>query len=129
MIDDLPTPPLPEATAITRVVGSSWIVLSSAGLPPRSFVVSAMRSSGLITSNSSFTDVTPATAPTSRATCSWKELRSGQPTTVSAIVTETSPPAIVTSRTMSSSVTGLRSSGSITLPSAARMASRVGSMS
>ncbi len=91
VIDDLPTPPLPEATAITRVVGSSWIALSSAGLPPRSFVVSAIRSSGLITSNSSFTEVTPSTAPTSRATCSWKELRSGQPTTVSAIVTDTSP--------------------------------------
>ena len=35
-------------------VGSSWIALSSSGRPPRSFVVSAVRSSGLITSNSSF---------------------------------------------------------------------------
>ena len=56
MSDDLPTPPLPEATAITRVRGSSWIDRSSAGRPPRSFVVSAERSSGLITSNSSRTD-------------------------------------------------------------------------
>src|SRR3954471_12954621 len=48
--DDLPTPPLPEATAITRVDGSSWIDLwlvarpaprlggeaaGAAGRPPR----------------------------------------------------------------------------------------------
>ena len=44
--DDLPTPPLPDATAITRVVGSSWIALSASGRPPRSFVVSAARSVG-----------------------------------------------------------------------------------
>ena len=54
---DLPTPPLPEATAITRVVGSSWIALSDSGRPPRSFEVSAARSSGLMTSNSSRTAV------------------------------------------------------------------------
>ena len=54
---DLPTPPLPEATAITRVRGSSWIERSLSGRPPRSFVVSAERSSGVITSNSSRTDV------------------------------------------------------------------------
>ena len=48
---------------------------------------------GLITSNSSRTDSTPSTAPTASATCSWKEERSGQPTTVSAIVTATSPPS------------------------------------
>src|SRR5215471_11095037 len=124
--DDLPTPPLPEATAITRVVGSSWIALSSSGRPPRSFEVSAARSSGVITSKSSRTEPTPARPPTSFATWSWNDERSGQPATVSAILTVTSPPSTVTPRTMSSSVTGLRSSGSITLPSAARTASRVG---
>ena len=51
--DDLPTPPLPLATAITRVRGSSAIDFS--GLPPRSFVVSTAFSSGLITSNRSST--------------------------------------------------------------------------
>ena len=90
--DDFPTPPLPEATAITRVVGSSWIALSSAGRPPRSFVVSAERSSGAHHVELEPHRETPSTAPTSRATCSWKELRSGQPATVSAIVTSTSPP-------------------------------------
>ena len=125
---DFPTPPLPDATAITRVVGSSWIVPVSALLPPRSRVVSAERSSGLMTSKSSATDVTPSTMPTSRATCSWNEERSGQPATVSAIVTVTAPPSIVRSRTISSSVTGLRNSGSITRDRAARRASRVGSI-
>src|SRR5947207_2949955 len=124
--DDLPTPPFPDATAITRVVGSSWIALSSAGRPPRSFDVSAARSSGVITSKSRRTDPTPSSPPTSFATWSWNDERSGHPATVSAILTVTSPPATVTSRTMSRSVTGLRSSGSITLPSAARTASWVG---
>ena len=46
--DDLPTPPLPDATAITRVVAGSCTPFGSA--PPRSLVVSAARSSGVITS-------------------------------------------------------------------------------
>jgi len=53
VMEDLPTPPLPDATAITRVVGSSWIDLSATGRPPRSFSVSVVRSSGVITSKSS----------------------------------------------------------------------------
>src|SRR5438034_269561 len=124
--DDFPTPPLPETTATTRVAGSSWIAPSSADTPPRSLCVSAARSSGDITSNASRTDATPGRPPTSRCTCSSKEFRSGQPTTVSAIVTATSPPSISIERTMSSSVTGLRSSGSITRERAVRISSRVG---
>src|SRR6266542_1616472 len=127
--DDLPTPPFPETTAITRVAGSSWIVLSSAGRPPRSFVVNSARSSGVMTSKSSRTDETPWRPPTSFATWSWNDERSGQPATVSAIRTLTSPPSTAMSRTMSSSVIGLRSSGSITFPSALRTASRNGCIS
>src|SRR5207247_5513964 len=56
----------------------------------------------------------------------WNDDRKGQPATVSAMRTVTSPPSIATSRTMSSWVTGLRSSGSITFPRAAMTASRVG---
>ena len=122
--DDLPTPPLPLAIAITRVRGSSEIDFS--GRPPRSFVVSADFSSGVITPKRSSTRSTPGTLATCSATCSWKELRSGQPATVSAIVTDTAPPSISSSRTMSSLVTGLRSSGSITRSSALRIASRSG---
>ena len=49
-------------------------------------------SSGLITSKPSRTRSTPGTSPTCSTTCVWKLSRSGQPATVSAIVTETSPP-------------------------------------
>ena len=53
-------------------------------------------SSGLITSKPSRTRSTPATCPTCSTTWFWKLSRSGQPATVSAIVTETSPPSIST---------------------------------
>ena len=46
--DDLPTPPLPDAIAITRVAGESCMPRCST--PPRRRVVNAARSSGLITS-------------------------------------------------------------------------------
>jgi len=72
------------------------------------------------------TDATLDSVPMCRATWSSKLARSGQPTTVKAIVTATSAPSIRISRTMSSSVTGLRSSGSMTRASAARISSRVG---
>src|SRR5919197_1365885 len=124
---DLPTPPLPEATAMIRVVAGSWTPRVS--VPPRSLVVSAARSSGVITSNRSSTEATPGSEATCVETCSSKLERSGQPTTVSAIVTVTAPPSISTPRTMSSSVTGRRSSGSITRPSASSTCSRDGIVS
>ena len=92
--------------------------------PPRSFVVSAARSSGVITSKPTLVASTPGTAPTCSATWSEKLDRNGHPAIVSAIVTDTAPPSISTSRTMSRSVTGRPSSGSITRSSAARTASR-----
>ena len=66
MSDDLPTPPLPDATAITRVVAGSCTPFGSA--PPRNFVVSAARSSGVITSKYSVTDATLGNVPTCFAT-------------------------------------------------------------
>ena len=124
---DLPTPPLPDATATTRVPGSSRT--SRSGRPPRSRVASAAFSSGLITSKWSATRETPSTPPTCRATWSSKLDRSGQPATVSAIVTSTAPSSeTTTSRTISSSVTGRLSSGSITSSSAFRIASRSGAI-
>ena len=62
--DDLPTPPLPEATAITRVDGSSDSLRSSPAGAPDSRCRSAVRCSGVITSNATATDSTPSTAPT-----------------------------------------------------------------
>ena len=52
---DLPTPPLPLATAITRVSRSSWMPFVRSVTEPRSRAVSALRSSGVITPNSSET--------------------------------------------------------------------------
>jgi len=95
-------------------------------IPPRSFFVSAARSSGLITSNSSETDSTPGNGRRCSLTWVSKLERSGQPATVSAIVTAMLPSATRTSRTMSSSVTGRFSSGSMTLPSASVICSREG---
>ena len=46
MSDDLPTPPLPLATAITRQSRGRRITLSRSVAPPRSLVVSVCRSSG-----------------------------------------------------------------------------------
>ena len=60
--EDLPTPPLPEAIASTRVRGGSW--MPRLGTPPRSCVVSAARSSGDMTSKSSRTERTPGSVPT-----------------------------------------------------------------
>ena len=60
---DLPTPPFPDATAMTRVVGESEIVRSAA-CPPRSRETSAAFSSGVITSKPRRTRVTPGTSPT-----------------------------------------------------------------
>ena len=77
-----------------------------------------------MTSKPTLVASTPGTAPTCSATWSEKLDRSGHPAIVSAIVTDTAPPSISTSRTMSSSVTGRPSSGSITRSSAARTASR-----
>ncbi len=60
--DDLPTPPLPLATASTRQSAGRRITPSRSGAPPRSFCVSACRSSGVITSKESSTPVTPGDA-------------------------------------------------------------------
>ena len=86
---DLPTPPLPLATASTRVEASTEMPFERPVTPPRSRCVSAARSSGLMTSNSSETDSTPGSGSTCSRTWFSKLSRSGQPATVSAIVTAT----------------------------------------
>src|SRR6188474_3154245 len=59
--EDLPTPPLPLATAITRVERSSLIPFVRSVTDPRRREVRAERSSGVMTPNSSDTRSTPAT--------------------------------------------------------------------
>ena len=83
--DDLPTPPLPEATASTRVFGDELDALALDA------AAQLRRQRGALVGRhhveGSVTDATPGSAPTCSATWSSKLERSGQPATVSAIVT------------------------------------------
>src|SRR5919109_5643431 len=126
--DVLPTPPLPEAIASTRVERSSEIPFVRSVTEPRSFSVSTAFSSCESTSKESETERTPGRDATCSLTWSWKLVRSGQPTTVRAIVTETSGPSSEISRTIPRSTTLRFNSGSITRSSAFRTASRFGSI-
>ena len=92
--DDLPTPPLPDATSMTRVPGSTEIDFPSplaAGRLPRSSPVSSARSSAVMCVKRTATERTPSRVPTSRRTSPSIFSLSGQPATVSATPTATSP--------------------------------------
>src|SRR5437764_11354478 len=107
--DDLPTPPLPEATAYTRVSEPGWAngMTGSAASVPRTVLRSAARCSSLITSRTTWTEVTPGTADTAVVTRLVMVSRIGQPATVRYTSTRTAPSApICTSLTMPSSVSG-----------------------
>lgn len=126
--DDLPTPPLPEAIAYTRVSESGLANgISRSACPPRSCWRRAARCSSLITPRRTSTLVTPSTDAHA-----WRVSRSrvdfnGHPETVSRIVTATAPASSTDrSPTMPSSVIGLWISGSSTPESASSSASRVG---
>src|ERR1700683_3006239 len=126
--DDLPTPPLPLATAYTRVSEDGWENgICGSGRPPRSWVCRLRRCSSLITSSSTLTEETPATLPTAAVTSRVIVSRSGQPATVSHTCTRTAPSAaIAMSLTMPSSVIGRWISGSCTPSSATETCSVVG---
>ena len=81
--DDLPTPPLPLATAYTLVseVGLANGI-SFSGWPPRSLVCSSLRCCSLITSSSTRTRDTPGTWLTAAVTSRVIVSRSGQAATV-----------------------------------------------
>ena len=113
---DLPTPPLPLHTASTRVEASSERPFERSSRPPRSFVVSAWRSSGVITSKRERTRSTPVDRPAAlRATWFSKSRRRAGSRRSSARSSRARRRRRSRSpRTMSSSVTGLRSSGSMT---------------
>ena len=59
-----------------------------------------------MTPNESENPRTPGTGESALSTCCSNDSRSGQPAIVSTIVSETTPSALETSRTMSSSVDG-----------------------
>ena len=81
--EDLPTPPLPLATANTLVSDVGWANgISFSGRPPRSLPWSSRRCSSLITSSSTRTRDTPASLLTAAVTSRVMVSRSGQPATV-----------------------------------------------
>src|SRR5215831_11657368 len=126
--EDLPTPPLPLATANTRVSDEgSANGTTFSGRPPRSRPCSSLRCSSVMTSSRTATPVTPGTADTAAVTSLVMVSRSGQPATVRYTSTPTLPSgATSTPFTMPSSVMGRRISGSLTLASAAVTCSTVG---
>src|SRR5215813_9100518 len=126
--DDLPTPPLPLATAKTRVRddGSANGTTRSVR-PPRSLPCSSRRCSSLITSRRTATPDTPGKADTAAVTSLVMVSRSGQAATVRYTSTRTSPSGPTSTLfTMPRSVMGRRISGSSTLARAAVTCSAVG---
>src|SRR5215470_1210164 len=126
--DDLPTPPLPLATANTRVSddGSANGTTRSVR-PPRSLACSSRRCSSLITARCTPTPDTPGTADTAAVTSLVIVSRSGQAATVRYTSTRTLPSGpTATLFTMPRSVIGRRISGSWTPARAAVTCSAVG---
>ena len=121
---DLPTPPLPDATAYTRVSEPGWANgMTGSRASPRSCLRSSVRCSSFITSRVTLTAPVPGTSATAAVTRSEISVFFGHAAVVRYISTCT-PPSASTSTllTMPSSVIGLRNSGSITLASPARTA-------
>ena len=121
---DLPTPPLPDATAYTRVSEPGWANgITGSRASPRSCLRSSVRCSSFMTSRVTLTAPVPGTSATAWRTRSEISVFFGQAAVVR--YTSTCTPAsasTLTLLTMPSSVIGRRSSGSITLPSPARTA-------
>jgi len=117
---DFPTPPLPDATAYTRVSELGWANgMTGSRASPRNCLRSSVRCSSFITSRRTFTAPVPGTSATASLTRSVISVFFGQLAVVRLIVTSTLPSRPTsTSLTIPSSVMGRRSSGSITFASA-----------
>src|SRR3954469_16533193 len=118
--DDLPTPPLPDATQYTPVSEPGWAngITASAAPPRRPLRISA-RCSSLMTSSSTRTAVTPGTRETASVTRLVIVSRIGQPATVRNTPISATPSTTTTLLTIPSSVIGRWISGSSTVASAA----------
>ena len=123
MTVDLPTPPLPLVTAMTRVSESAVNGLVAVRFPPRRRSVSAARCSSVMTPTSTCTLRMPGTPAAASATSRSMRFAMGHPAIVSRIPTVAKPSSTSTSRIISSSPRGRRSSGSVTAPTASRTAS------
>src|SRR2546421_470938 len=91
--EDLPTPPLPLATAYTRVLEPGWAngMTGSAAPGPRRLACSSLRCSGLITPKSISTPATAGTALTAAVMSARSLSRIGQPATVSRMPSSATP--------------------------------------
>jgi hypothetical protein len=129
--DDLPTPPLPDATAITLVRESAvanGICASGLAEPrsDRSCDDSCWRSWSDIEPNTTWTSSTPSSRDTAAVTSWVMRSLSGHPGIVSLIRTPTTASWTTTSSTMPSSVMGLPISGSSTVARASSTCASVG---
>ena len=112
--DDLPTPPLPEAMARTRVVAGTAVSGASSRAFQRARAMTAARSSASMLATRTSTSRTQSSAATCPRTSRSIWVRNGQAAIVRATSTVTSSPLTVTARTMPRSTMVSPSSGSIT---------------
>ncbi len=115
VIDDLPTPPFPEATITTLVVegmlvsGAFWLTLK------RALAIASDRSSWVSSPQSIVTRVTPGNEVSRARMSFWIWARRGQPLVVRSIWRRIHPSSVtVAPLAMPSSTMSLPSSGSIT---------------
>src|SRR5947209_7467441 len=113
--DDLPTPPLPDATATTRALGGISVSVGRSRAFHLARDITRLRSSAVISAMRTRTETTPGSPPTRASTSLRSWVRRGQPAMVRASSTSTSPPALTWApRTMPRSTTLSPSSGSMT---------------
>ena len=115
VIDDLPTPPFPEAIMITLAVAGICVSGADSALFQRALAMAAAFSSWVSSVQSIPTLVTPGSDPTRALTSFWICARKGQPAVVSAIRTRTAPSgSTVAPLAMPRSTMSEPSSGSMT---------------
>ena len=126
--EDLPTPPLPEATVMTRAVGGMAVSGACSRTFQRALAMAAAFSSAVSSVQSRRTEVTPGSEPIRARMSRWICARRGQPAVVRAMVTTTSPSGpTVAPLAMPSSTMSLPSSGSMTPRSSPMISSTAGS--
>ena len=112
--EDLPTPPLPDAMASTRVMGGTCVGRAPSRAWPRARSITLAFSAAFSSSQIRRTSLTPGIASTRASTSCLMVARSGQPAVVNAMVMSTRSPIIFAPRTMPRSTMLSPSSGSIT---------------
>ena len=112
--DDLPTPPLPDAMASTRVFGGTAVSGASSRAFQRARAMTAARSSASMVATRTSTERTQSNVSTWRTTSASIWERSGHEAMVSATWTTTESPSTAMPRTIPRSTMVSPSSGSTT---------------